>query len=70
MRPYKMKRLEVVTIVCFLVFSPLLIGCGGGDPNAGGSALPTAGLNNGAGQEEDPNGGVGFDDESLGTDGQ
>lgn len=64
-----MKRLEIAAVVCFLVCAPLFLGCGG-DPNAGGSALPTAGLNNGAGEEEDPNGGVGFDDESLGRDGQ
>lgn len=65
-----MKRLNILTAICFLVLSPVLIGCGGGDPNAGGGALPTSGLNNNANEEVDPNGGVGFDDESLGADGE
>ena len=63
-----MKKLEISVLICFLVLSPVPIGCGGGDPNAGGGALPTTGLNNNTEQQEDPNGGVGFDDESLGTD--
>ena len=64
-----MKNLQVTVLLSLFVLAPLFVGCGG-DPNAGGGALPTAGLNNGAGAEEDPNGGVGFDDESLGRDGQ
>lgn len=64
-----MKKLSVLMLLCCFTLCVSLAGCGGGDPNAGGSAPPTEGLDNGAGEEEDPNAGVGFDDPTMGKDG-
>lgn len=65
-----MKKFTLFLIIGCVTAVCTLPGCGGGDPNAGGGALPTAGLEGGAEKEVDPNGGVGFDDPSLGKDGQ
>ena len=64
-----MKNSNLMTWIFLVLFSVTVPGCGDGDPNAEGGPLPDAGLNNNAGDADDAesDGGVGFDDESLGT---
>lgn len=60
-----MKKLVVFAML--LVMASSLTGCGGPGPNTTPPPPPPPGT---PGGDEDPNGGVGFDDPTVGKDGQ